>query len=265
MFIDINTYVGHWPFRQLVNNTLASLDKLAQDNGITHMVVSNVEGLFLKDCIDANYKLLDELKAYTGKTVFLPLAIVNPTYPEWELDARAMIDAGFMGFEISPTYHMYGFGPELPFDSYTAVHYAGQVLKLAKELDVPVRFCSSFENFRARSNHESHSNPSGADLRALMAGDPDTHLLLTSVHAGSVADAAKARPNTYFDITAVTASAINTPSCEGLVSAVSGDQICFGSLAPFQYIEAPLVCMEYSVIDADKAKVNAARAFKSLR
>ena len=40
MFIDINAYVGHWPFRNLENNTLEGLDKLAQDNDITHMVIS---------------------------------------------------------------------------------------------------------------------------------------------------------------------------------------------------------------------------------
>ena len=48
MFIDVNTYVGHWPFRELTGNTLDGLDKLAQANGITHMVVSNIEGFFYK-------------------------------------------------------------------------------------------------------------------------------------------------------------------------------------------------------------------------
>ena len=118
MFIDINAYVGHWPFRNLENNTLEGLDKLAQDNDITHMVISNIEGFFFKDANRANLTLLKKLKAYTGKTVFLPLAIINPTYPEWERDAREMIAAGFMGFEIAPFYHGYSFAPEMVYDSY---------------------------------------------------------------------------------------------------------------------------------------------------
>ena len=32
MFIDISSYVGHWPYRNLTYNTLEGLDKLAQDN-----------------------------------------------------------------------------------------------------------------------------------------------------------------------------------------------------------------------------------------
>ena len=46
MFIDINTYVGHWPFRNLKYNTLEGLDKLAREYGVTHMVVANLNGFF---------------------------------------------------------------------------------------------------------------------------------------------------------------------------------------------------------------------------
>ena len=60
MFVDINTYVGHWPFRNLKYNTLNGLDELAQRNGITHMVVANLHGLFYKDCNVANLELLEE-------------------------------------------------------------------------------------------------------------------------------------------------------------------------------------------------------------
>ena len=72
MFIDINTYVGHWPFRNLQNNTLEGLDALAQKYGITHMVVANLHGFFYKDANMANVELLDSWKQYKGKTVFLP-------------------------------------------------------------------------------------------------------------------------------------------------------------------------------------------------
>ena len=77
MFIDISTYIGHWPFRNLKYNTLEGLDHLAQDAGITHMVVANLHGLFYKDANVANLELLEALKAYQGKTKFLALAMVD--------------------------------------------------------------------------------------------------------------------------------------------------------------------------------------------
>ena len=113
MLIDINTYVGHWPFRNLRHNTLQELDALAQRHEVTHMVVANLNGFFYKDANTANLELLEELQAYHGKTVFLPMAIVNPTYPEGEADARDMIAAGFAGFELVPLYH--GSGSDLQF------------------------------------------------------------------------------------------------------------------------------------------------------
>ena len=100
MFIDVNTYVGHWPYRNTKYNTLDGLDVIAQKYDITHMVVANITGFFYKDANTANLELLDELKNYKGKTTFLPMAIVNPTYPAWEKDARDMIAKGFAGFEI---------------------------------------------------------------------------------------------------------------------------------------------------------------------
>jgi len=97
MFIDINTYVGHWPFRNLKYNTLEGLDKLASEYGVTHMAVANINGFFYKDANMANIELLEQLESYNGTTKFLPFAIVNPVYPEWEADAREMIAKGFAG------------------------------------------------------------------------------------------------------------------------------------------------------------------------
>lgn len=267
MFIDVNTYVGHWPFRELVHNTLDGLDKLAQDNGITHMVVANIEGFFYKDVHQANLSLLKQLKAYSGKTEFLPLAIVNPTYPEWERDARAMIEAGFMGFEIAPFYHFYTFNAVLPYDDYVAVHYAKQVLDLAEELDVPVRVCCSVENFRARSNYERYDNPTGADINALLAANPNTHLFITSFNP-VLADRTlvQSRPNTYFELTAFTAGALVSSCAANAANALAPGQLCYGSLAPFQYMEPTLITLEYEkAIDTEVTKNAPARAFQSLR
>ena len=267
MFIDVNTYVGHWPFRELVNNTLEGLDKLAQDNGITHMVVSNIEGFFYKDVHQANLSLLKQLKAYTGKTVFLPLAIINPTYPEWERDAREMIAAGFMGFEIAPFYHFYSFQAVLPYDDYVTVHYAKQVLDLAEELNVPVRVCTSVENFRARSNYERYDNPTGEDINALLRANPNTHLIITGFNPlAANHQLVKDRTNTYFDLNGLAAGSLIYDNIKNCTAVLAPHQICYGSLAPFQYMEPTLIALELEEsIQTETAKAAPARAFQSLR
>ncbi len=268
MFIDINSYIGHWPFRQLEFNTLEGLDTLAQENGITHMVVSNIEGFFFKDTNEANLKLLRELENYNGKTKFLPLAIVNPTYVAWEQDARDMIEKGFVGLEIAPRYHFYKFTPEYPFDGDAPINYGALVLDLAEELDVPVRICATIENYRARSQYENYSDPSGDEITALLSTNPNTHVFVTSFSpmavAGKLGELVKTRKNTYFDFTQ---GGVLLPNANKTITEhVGKDQLCYGSLSPFQYMETTLVRLEFAEhFDNDVIKVAPARAFKSLR
>ncbi len=265
MFIDINTYVGHWPFRNLEYNTLSGLDTLAREYDITHMVVANLNGLFYKDANVANLELLKELEEYNGKTKFIPLAIVNPAYPGWEKDAREMIKAGFCGFELAPLYHGYSLSPEMLFDQYSAVHRAGKVMELARELGVPVRVCASFENFRGRSELDTAKSITADDYVALVSKYEDVPLLATGFSifgAGKLGELVRARKNIFFDTTAT--AILDSNLCKRAVENVPEECICFGSLSPFNYMETNLLRIELSGLSAETVKENGKRAFKNL-
>ena len=269
MFIDINTYVGHWPFRKLSFNTLKELDILAREYDITHMVVANLNGLFYKDANEANYELLEELKSYNGKTEFIPLAIVNPTYPAWERNARKMIELGFCGFELAPIYHGYSLAPEMFFDMYNPIHRAGKVMELAEELGVPVRVCAGFENFRGRSPFDTYENIKGDDYFALLSKNKNVHVFVTSFAPSAVSDRfaelLKDRENTYFDLTQISPIESKKALAKTLEN-VTNKKLCFGSLSPFCYMAAELIKMEFvPELDTEAMKTNAARAFKKLR
>ena len=268
MFIDISSYVGHWPYRNLTYNTLEGLDKLAQDNGITHMAVANLNGFFYKDANFANLELLDWLKAYKGKTVFLPMAIVNPLYPAWEKDARAMIDAGFAGFELAPLYHGYSLAPQYPHDSYYTAQYALPVLNLAEELDVPVRICASFENFRGRSHRDTFDNIPGEDYFSLLNANKNVHVFCTSFAPQAAGEhfaaLLKTRKNTYFDATQF--SVFTEAGGKPAMDVITDEQLCYGSLSPFSFMETTLLRAAYcKEFDFEKIKTAPARAFKALR
>ncbi len=268
MLIDINTYIGHWPFRNLTYNTLDGLDHLARRYDVTHMVTANINGFFYKDAQVANTELLEALEAYQGKTQFLPMAIINPAYPRWEQDAREMIQAGFCGFELAPLYHGYSLAPEMLPDHYSAVHRAAEVLSLARELDVPVRICASVENSRGRGRMDCFKNISADDYYALLSKNKDVHVFATSFSptgAGEkLRELLKTRENTYFDTTQYPMFYQNMD--KALMNVISQEQLCFGSLSPFFYIEAALLRTNYSPeFDFEKIGSNPARAFQSLR
>ncbi len=264
MFMDINTYVGHWPFRNIRYNTLAGLDELARRYGVTHMVVANVNGFFYKDCDLANDELLEELASYKGETVFLPMAVVNPTYPAWEKAARAAIQAGFKGFELSPIYHNYSLAPEVLPDSYKAVQVAAPVMALAQELGVPVRICASIENFRGRSHMDNYNNVTGDAYAALLARFPEVHVLCTSflpAYPGEKLSALlKTRKNTYFDMTQ--GETFHSAIPAKVMNNLTKEQLCFGSLSPFAYMESALLKLEFTKeFDPEAMKTAGFRAF----
>lgn len=266
MFIDINTYVGHWPFRNLKYNTLNGLDELAQQYGITHMVVANLHGLFYKDCNVANLELLEELKNYKGKTQFLPMAIVNPTYICWEKDARAMIAAGFKGFELAPIYHGYKLGMQPKYDSYFPEQVAAPVMELAKELNVPVRICASFENIRGRGRMDAFENISGDEYYALLSKYPEVPVLCTSISPMGAGEKFRAlireRNNIFFETNSFGECQVYGYP-KKILELIDESQVCFGSLSPFAYMEMALINMEYvPEWNTEAVKSNGMRAFQ---
>ncbi len=57
MTFDINTAVGHWPFRRIPHQTPSELRALLEKAGIDGAAVANTNGLFYKNCHDANLEL----------------------------------------------------------------------------------------------------------------------------------------------------------------------------------------------------------------
>ena len=107
MVIDVNTYVGHWPFRQLRHNTAQALVKQMDRHGIDRAVVSSVHGIFYKDAHAANEELARETCRFRDRLI--PFATLNPTYAGWEEDLRRCAeDLELCGIRLYPHYHGYG-------------------------------------------------------------------------------------------------------------------------------------------------------------
>ena len=87
MLIDINANIGHWPFRQTVNNTCETLLDRMDQYGTDISVVSNLNGIFYKDTQASNEELYKEINAdQRFHDRFLPFAIINPIYGGWKRD-----------------------------------------------------------------------------------------------------------------------------------------------------------------------------------
>jgi uncharacterized protein len=109
MLLDINAYVGHWPFQQLRYNTCESLLGRMNRFGADVSVISNMNGIFYKNTQSANEELYDEIRSDRRfRDRFIPFAVINPIYAGWRDDLEKCITKmGMKGVRAYPKYHDY--------------------------------------------------------------------------------------------------------------------------------------------------------------
>jgi predicted TIM-barrel fold metal-dependent hydrolase len=109
MLIDINTHVGHWPFKKLRYNTCPDLLERMNRFGVDISVVSNLNGVFYKDTMAANEELFNDIrsnKKFSNR--FIPFAVINPIYAGWRNDLEICTSKmGMKGVCLYPLYHDY--------------------------------------------------------------------------------------------------------------------------------------------------------------
>ena len=109
MLIDSNAYIGHWPFRQLKDNTCKGLLNRMDKSDIGMSVVSNLNGVFYKNTQHANEELYNEIRSdkhFADR--FVPFAVINPIYNGWKDDLEVCTrKMGMKGIRLHPVYRGY--------------------------------------------------------------------------------------------------------------------------------------------------------------
>lgn len=143
MLIDINAYVGHWPFMQLKYNNCASLVERMNKFGVELSVISNLNGIFYKNTQSANRELYEELKSLgKNRKRFIPFGVINPTYAGWQYDLKECVEKfGMKGFRVYPKYHDY----EITDPSLI------ELVKRVRDMNLPVAFNYKMVDSRQRS------------------------------------------------------------------------------------------------------------------
>ena len=143
MLLDINAYVGHWPFKQLKFNTCEALMERMDQFNVDISVISNLNGIFYKNTQPANKELFDEIqtKKQFGER-FIPFAIINPIYAGWRDDLEECRNKfGMKGIRLYPKYHDYELSDPACIE----------LVQLAGDLDMPVAFSFRMVDRRQRS------------------------------------------------------------------------------------------------------------------
>ena len=173
MLLDINAYVGHWPFKQLKYNTCKSLLERMDRFGVDVSVVSNLNGVFYKNTQSANEELYEEIRSERHfYDRFIPFAIINPIYAGWKDDFETSIKMmGMKGIRLYPLYHDY----ELADPSCI------ELVKMARDRNMPVAFSLRIVDSRQRSWMDLETEWALKDIIPIIREVPDAKYMILNV------------------------------------------------------------------------------------
>ncbi len=159
--IDINTWVGHWPFRQLRHNTPAALVRRMDKKGIDNAVVANINAVLYRSPHPANEELARNTRRVRDR--LLPFATLNPKFPGWHEDLRRCAeDLELCGLRLYPQYHDYCLTDPEALD----------LIDAATELDWAIQVPMRIEDRRTRHPLDLARDLGQADITAALSVRP---------------------------------------------------------------------------------------------
>jgi predicted TIM-barrel fold metal-dependent hydrolase len=234
---DVNTAIGHWPFRRIPNQRADELRALLEARGIQGAAVAHTHGLFYMNCHDANLELADAVAAHAG--FFVGVATLNPTYAAWERDLATCVQRlGLRALRLVPQYHGYRLSDTPALDLARAASAAGMALVLPhRVVDVRQRHWLDTEQTTALS-----------EVLGLCRAVPEARVLLTE-WAGPATALVTATgqplcPNLYIETSRLPSAYGQTLS--QIVKALGASQVLFGSGAPFKEVRPALLKLEHA-------------------
>ena len=170
MLVDVNAYVGHWPFIQLQYSNCEGLLNRMNRFGVDLAVISNLNGVFYKNTQSANEELSKELKSKKSfANRFIPYAVLNPIYAGWREDLKKCFDEfGMKGVRLYPKYHDYA------VDDPSCI----ELVKRVRDRGLPVALSLRMVDNRQRSWMDIEKEWALKDIMPLVSAVPDANYLI---------------------------------------------------------------------------------------
>lgn len=166
MIIDINTYIGNFPFRTLRDNTPEKLVARLDRSGIHMAAVSSIDALFNRHPLLANEKLIQDIEPYTDRLI--PIGTLNPLSPHWEEDLQDCIKWGMKGIRIFPPYQ--------GFETHGAE--AKQVVQACASENLPIFIPNRLEDSRQHHWMDPGKESNLTQIADLIAANPQATLII---------------------------------------------------------------------------------------
>jgi len=241
--IDINAFLGHWPFRRLRDNTAAELVALMDRKGISLAIVSSLDAILYRNCQAGNEDLAREVEPYRERLI--PFATVNPTYAAWEEDVTQCQEIWRMkGLRIFPAYH-----------GYTLRDRAcDRLMAVARERGLPVALPLRMEDRRQQHWMDTAEDISPRDVGELVGRFPDVKLMVLNGIGDPVDWATFQDAPVLIDISRLSHLRLRPSphdvSIPALIDRLGAGKLAFGSGIPISYPDPAL--LKVDILDAEE-------------
>lgn len=230
MIIDINATLGHYPFRQLVATTPASMIALMDRWTVDRALVSSLHAVFYRDAHRGNRELFEHVRAHPDR--FIGVATINPKYVGWRDDLDECIEKmQTKAVTLVPAHHGYSLT-----DSF-----AQEAIKEIAKRGLPLLLAQRFEDRRQRHHWDIAEDLEQATVLELGKQHPDLRIILSNWIAldGTKLAAAGWKGRVLLDFARL--HVLLHGDVGKLIDTIGVDAIAFGSHMPFDYTAASLV------------------------
>jgi uncharacterized protein len=243
MLIDINSYIGNWPYRKLRGTSVKALLERMNKFGVDKSVVANINGIFYMDCQSANEELHSELQANdVYKKRFIPFATLNPLLPWWKQSLDICHEKyGMKGIRLYPLYHKYKLLDKCCID----------LVKAAHAYDMPISIPLRMTDLRERSWLDVDEELNYNDIASLVKEVPDAKYIILDARITEFAPKTTdesinilKNANILFDSvrsSGVPVAGINGESLAYLLKTFGKDKVAFGTETPFLDYCSPFI------------------------
>ena len=230
MTIDVHTWIGPYPFRDVPHPDPEVLVRVLEREGVKGAWVGHLPSAFWRDPSTGNDTLFRALERWPD--VLRPVPCVRPDWPEWERALRAVADRGAGAVRAYPS--QWGLAPG---DS-AMLELSAACGELGLVLVVTVRF----EDVRQRHWMDSAGDLTGAAIRSLARASERAHIvvcaagraLVEEVHWG-LTGAERAR--VWWDISWMWGPPED--DLAHLVRTCGGERFVYGSAWPLRLTQTP--------------------------
>lgn len=239
--IDVNVYLGNWPFRRLPLDAPDALAEKLRALGVTQCWAGHFDGLFHEDVASVNARLAEACRQ-RGDGLFVPFGTINPSLPDWREDLRRCHEAHRMpGIRLHPNYHGYTLESPLFAELLTEAARRGLLVQIAVKME------------DSRTQHPLVRVPP-VDV-APLARHPDARLVL--LNAFPEAQTLQA-PNVACDI----ATLEGIGGLAALLPDFGAERVLFGTYAPLFIPESAILKLKEAALapaDHEAVTINNAR------